>query len=353
LSALLAALLASGCASSSKEAADRLKPKDVAFREWTLKELRDELVSRQKKMKALKGNVSTEWSSRVVPGGKQSMTGVFAVELPAKIRMSIGKPMTSIQIDLVSDGDRFWMVNHAQKTVYTGKCESLIGVENDRIPVRPMDIVEPFFVRELTDQAPFTRRLTFYETIGNYYIISVLCPDYSNMLYSKIWVDRFTSNVVRHQLYESQKGTIRVDALFDDFQTVGDLSVPHKMVINWPNQLSTLDVKFKALYANPTWDNPKIFVFDSTKPDYAFVDLDESAKMEQFGPRERRPGAAPMPGYPPPPGSTPQTQVPPAYPAAPPGDRRSAAPAPAEGTTDYVPPPNPYGARKPRPRPAE
>jgi hypothetical protein len=150
-------------------------------------------------------------------------------------------------------------------------------------------------------------------------------------------VDRFTSNVVRHQFYESQKGTIRVDALFDDFQTVGDLSVPHKMVINWPTQLSVLEVRFKGLYVNPKWDNPKIFVFDSTKPDYAFVDVDESAKMEQFGPRERRPGAAPMPGYP----------------AAPPGDGRSVSPAPTNRPNDYVPPPNPYGGRKPRPRPAE
>ena len=77
--------------------------------------------------------------------------------------MSLGKPLTSFQVDLISDGDRYWLVNHARKSVQTGKCENIVGVENDKIPLRPMDIVDAYFLREITDQPGFARRITFQE----------------------------------------------------------------------------------------------------------------------------------------------------------------------------------------------
>jgi outer membrane lipoprotein-sorting protein len=342
----------SGCASpsKSKKVGDQEKAKAVAYREYTLKDLRDELVGRQRQLKAISGNASVEWASRVTPGGRQSVTGMFAFEMPNKVRMTLGKPLTSFQAELISDGDRFWMVNHTQKTVQTGKCENLVGVDTDRIPIRPMDIVDVFFLRELmtADQAGFAKRITFLETIGNYYIISVLRDDFSNLLYSKIWVDRFTANPVRHQLYDSEKGSVRVDATLGDYQSVGGVSIPHALTINWPSQLTSLDVQFKGCRVNPKWENPNIFIFETTKPDYVYHDADASAKAEQgYGLRERSAGAAPPAGYPPQPGAPPLQRQPTA-----PGARKAAEPPPPEPIPDYVPRPNPYRAKK-SPPPAE
>jgi outer membrane lipoprotein-sorting protein len=344
-----------GCASSQKP---QLKEttKRVVFREYTLKDLRDDLAGRQKLIRTMAGNVTAELESRVVPGGRQSMSGTFGFEMPDKVRMSLGKAMTSFQVDLISDGDRYWLVNHAAKTVQTGKCENIVGVENEKISIRPMDLVDAYFLREITDQPGFTKRITFLETVGQYYIISVLRDDFSNLLYSKVWVDRFSANVVRHQLYDADKGTIRVDAILEAYENVAEVSVPHRMTISWPNQLATLDIQFKGVRVNPKWDNPKIFVFDSTKPDYAFSDLDQSAKMEQRGGlRERQPGASPVPGYPPQPGAIgfPPAQAP-DRPRALPATRPSGQTAPApQPSTEYVPPPNPYGVKKSKPKPPE
>ena len=349
-----AALFLGGCASTEK--APKEVTKTVVYREYTLKDLRDDLAGRQKLIRTLSGNIIAELESRVVPGGRQSMSGTFGFEAPDRIRMSLGKAMTSFQVDLISDGDRFWLVNHSQKTVQTGKCENIVGIENEKIPIRPMDIVDSFFLREITDQPGFTKRITFLEAIGNYYIVSVLRDDFSNLLYSKIWVDRFTANVVRHQFYDADKGTIRVDAILGGYDSVGDISLPHRLTVSWPNQMATLDIQFKGIRLNPKWENPKVFIFDSTKPDYAFSDLDQSAKMEQRGGlRERQPGAAPVPGYPPQPGAIgfpPSTapKAPPDRPGRPQGGR--VAPS-SEPSTEYVPPPNPYGVKKSKPKAEE
>ena len=357
-----AALALAGCASTEKPKKQEVT-QTVAYREYTLKDLRDELAGRQKLIRTLSGNVSADFESRVVPGGKQSMSGTFGFEAPDKVRMSLGKAMTSFQVDLISDGDRFWLVNHSAKTVQTGRCENILGVENERVPIRPMDLVDAYFLREITDAPGFTKRITFIEAIGTYYIISVLRDDFSNLLYSKIWVNRFTSNVWRHQLYDADKGTIRVDAILDGYENVGDVSLPHRLTVNWPNQLTTLDLTFTGIRLNPKWDNPKVFIFDSTKPDYAFSDLDQSAKMEGAGGlRERQP--APIPGYPTRPGTAPGYAPPPGalgFPPAKAPDRsrapqgaRPAGPSapPSPSSNDYVPPPNPY-VKKNKPKPVE
>ncbi len=331
-------LLALGCASSQKPAPKEVS-KTVAYREYTLKDLRDELAAQQKQLKTLSGNVNAELSSRIAPGGKQAVSGLFAFEKPDKIRMSIAKPMTKMSVDLISDGNRFWLVNHSQKTVQTGRCESLVGVDSDKVPFRPMDLVDAYFLREITDDPGFSKRITFMETIGNYYIISVLRDDFSNFLYSKIWVNRFTGLVDRHQLYDGEKGAIRVDALLDKYEAINNIQVPHRLAISWPSQLSTIDIQLRAVRLNQKFENPKVFVFDSTKPDYAFVDLDESGKMEQsFGGLRERQSMTP-PGYP---SATPKSPGGFGFQPTAPAARPAAPPRPPEPAPNYVPPPNPY-----------
>jgi len=288
-----------GCASKPK-VTKKLEKRTVVYQRLSPADLRQTI---EKKLELVKNFCATQVRvtirSKLAPGGEQVLTGAMAIEFPDKLHLTLGKPHTFVRLDLIADGKNFWIVNHAQKVIYTGPMYGRLNEQAEKIRFKPVDICNIVFCRELTKQAGFERRLVFVEAIGNLYTIYVLRYDYPNKLYSKIWVDRHTLDIVGHQIYAPVDGEVVVDAVFGEYEVMGGLQMPHNITINWPRQGTTISLALKGIKINQRWQNPDLFKCEYLKKGFEIISLAAGELPPQAGPaglQERPPTGAPPKG---------------------------------------------------------
>jgi len=186
---------------------------------------------------------------------------------------------------LLSVGDQFWMRSpQAGAPVVTGSLDDDRPRPSDWPTARPQDLGVLLLLDDLRVSEGGWKYVTFMETWPNYYILHVLHPDRTpQIIYSRIWVDRRTLNVVYHQLFDAN-GTVVAEARlgsYADFpatpksrgvsargETPGErttVSLPLEAVVFWPKENMALELRFTHVVLNDPLPNQYFAPPDVTK----------------------------------------------------------------------------------------
>ncbi|NOZ21603.1 MAG: hypothetical protein GXP25_11025 [Planctomycetes bacterium] len=304
----LVSILLWGC--KEKEVKDEI-PQETGKKTFVYQDLdpQELLATLEKRYYVLKNfssqPVNARVSSRNQPFGSQRLSGSIVLLKPNKIRLSIAKHHSPIRLDAICDGENFWVLYYQQKSIYVGKLNEPLNNRGKRLAFNPLDILRAIFCTELSRDAGFEYRITFVEVPNpNYYVIVVLNGKYPNKLYSKIWVNRTTLHIERHQLFKPDIGEIKLDAAFSDFVKRTKYDLPHAITLIWPDSGTKLELDLKGLRVNRTFNNPNLFKYDYANKGFGEIRVtgkdvpSPRARMLQerdTGPRHPQPIYVPQP----------------------------------------------------------
>lgn len=290
--ALASSILACGC--GQKQAAEK-KPtateQPYVYQDLVPKELLTTLEKRYQILKNFSAQpVRAVITNKLTPFGQENLSGSLVLEKPNKVRLSLAKVHSPFRFDALCDGQQFWLIHHHQKAIYTGLLGEPLNSRGERVALNPVDIFDAVFTPELTGDARFQYRITYVEVpTPEVYVIVVLNSDYPNKLYSKVWVDRSTLHVVRHQLFKPDVGEVKLDAIFSDFVEQTRYDIPHKIVLQWPEVNTSLVLDLKGVKVNRDFHNPNLFNYDHADKEYGEIKItgaEESGTEAQLQERD-------------------------------------------------------------------
>ncbi|MEW6355731.1 MAG: hypothetical protein AB1696_05360 [Planctomycetota bacterium] len=216
--------------------------------------------------------VNATISARNQPFASELLTGSLVLQKPNQIRLTVAKHHSPIRIDALCDGENFWVIHHQQKSIYIGKLKEPLNNRGQRLLINPIDIVTAILCPELSRDAGFEYRITFVEVPNPaYYVVTILNGEYPNKLYSKIWINRTTLHIERHQLFKPDVGEVKLDAVFSDFVERTRYELPHKVTLTWPETNTKLELDLKGLHPNRTFNNTDLFKYDYADKGYGEI----------------------------------------------------------------------------------
>ena len=192
-----------------------------------------------------------------------------------------------LAFSLLSIGDRFWI------RVPKPAAPVVTGVINDDKPrssgwptMRPQDLGVLLFYDDLRPEAGEWKYITCMETWPDYYILHVLHPGRApEIIYSRIWVERQTLNVVYHQLFDAD-GTVVAEARLGTYtelsatsKSKGEsypkgnepaeertmVSLPTEAIVFWPKENLALELRFTHIVLNQPIEDQFFAPPDATK----------------------------------------------------------------------------------------
>lgn len=226
-------------------------PKDHSFLQ-----IKEDIVSKGLDFTSLKAKVDITIESPEMKGVFKCK-GNLILQKPEKMRMLASKLARTV-FDMISDGENFWFHLPMERTVYTGKCNTLRN-PNNKVYILPDDIAEL-----LNYDKHFEERSAFMETWPDFWYVHVFDKKGDEFIpYSRLKIDRTESRVTELTLFKGERA-IKANATFGDYSIVDNHIIPKTIQINWPETDTTINMALKDITINETL-KPEIFQFKKPK----------------------------------------------------------------------------------------
>lgn len=239
---LIAAALLAGCA--AVERIPSAPPKVL-----TVQEVRQGVTSNSQKISTLKAKAKITFMSSDLDDPLKC-SGYIRLERPRKLRIICSKLFSTV-FDVVSDGYEFWLYVPKEKKLYHGRSDQDIRYLGLRFsPNEIADILENGKVFQ-------GGAVTSFEVHPEHWHIELI--NSQELTKHRLVVDRYNVNLIRYETYNPD-GTLRMKALFDDFEDVDGCYVPKRIEVYWPRGDTSLIIQLTDVSLNEGL-NPDIFRF--------------------------------------------------------------------------------------------
>ena len=233
---------------------ERLLPAKTASRE----ELLNQLQERSNSIQTLQGTIFLDLSGGGAKSGVlteyHQTTAYLVVARPQQIRFKVVVPIVLSTIaDMVSDGRQVRVSIPLKNQFVVGNANEPLGTKTALANLRPQHLMDGLFV----DIRPYTKnphvKSSFEETVDgrrSYYVFSFIdFGDSDAQLLEKIWFDRTDLQISRKQLF-GKDGRVETEVTYSNYQTSGETSFPHTVVIQRPVEEYTLKMAFQKATLN-------------------------------------------------------------------------------------------------------
>jgi outer membrane lipoprotein-sorting protein len=235
----------------------------------SLEQIKDSLGSVETKFKTLKAKAKITVDAPAI-NGPVFCDGYIRLQRPNKLRV-IGTKLISTVFDMITDGETFWLYLPSEKKVYRGRYDSVSasgGLVKPEVNILPNDIAMLFDYNDAitTGSIPTkdVNRIPIMETWPGLWLVHLVdLNDETATLRANLYIDRVDINVIRYDIFSSN-GSIRVQALFDDYTQFDNYAVPQRIAIFWPDSDTRLTLSLTGIVTNERID-PKVFQFSKPK----------------------------------------------------------------------------------------
>lgn len=233
---------------------ERLLPAKTASRE----ELLNQLQERSNSVQTLQGTIFLDLSGGGAKSGVlteyHQTTAYLVVDRPQQIRFKVVVPIVLSTIaDMVSDGRQVRVSIPLKNQFVVGNANEPLVTKTALANLRPQHLMDGLFV----DIRPYTKnphvKSSFEETVDgrrSYYVFSFIDFGGSDaQLLEKIWFDRTDLQISRKQMF-GKDGRVETEVTYSNYQTSGETSFPHTVVIQRPVEEYTLKMAFQRATLN-------------------------------------------------------------------------------------------------------
>lgn len=233
---------------------ERLLPAKTASRE----ELLNQLQERSNSVQTLQGTIFLDLSGGGAKSGVlteyHQTTAYLVVDRPQQIRFKVVVPIVLSTIaDMVSDGRQVRVSIPLKNQFVVGNANEPLVTKTALANLRPQHLMDGLFV----DIRPYTKnshvKSSFEETVDgrrSYYVFSFIDFGGSDaQLLEKIWFDRTDLQISRKQMF-GKDGRVETEVTYSNYQTSGETSFPHTVVIQRPVEEYTLKMAFQKATLN-------------------------------------------------------------------------------------------------------
>ena len=233
---------------------ERLLPAKTASRE----ELLHQLQERSNSVQTLQGTIFLDLSGGGAKSGVlteyHQTTAYLVVDRPQQIRFKVVVPIVLSTIaDMVSDGRQVRVSIPLKNQFVVGDANEPLVTKTALANLRPQHLMDGLFV----DIRPYTKnphvKSSFEETVDgrrSYYVFSFIDFGGSDaQLLEKIWFDRTDLQISRKQMF-GKDGRVETEVTYSNYQSSGETSFPHTVVIQRPVEEYTLKMAFQKATLN-------------------------------------------------------------------------------------------------------
>ena len=218
----------------------------VPPRDFTLEEVRHHVGINSLKVNTLKARVEVTVESPELES-PLSCGGYIRMERPRRLRVVCSKLFSTI-FDVVSDGQESWLYVPGEKKVYIGRADQ--NLTSLGLNFSPNDVAGLLDFEETLS----SKRLLF-EPTPEYWVIHAL--DAQGITHSDLFVDKRTLQVSHIESFNPD-GSLRMQATLDEYQTIGDCSLPRSLEIYWLAGDTNLTLSLGKIVINEALD-PRVF----------------------------------------------------------------------------------------------
>jgi hypothetical protein len=233
---------------------ERLLPAKTANRE----ELFHQLEERSNSVRTLQGTIFLDLSGGGAKSGVlteyHQTTAYVLVDRPRQIRFKVVVPIVLSTIaDMVSDGRQVRVSIPLKNQFVVGDADEPLITKTALANLRPQHLLDGLFV----DIRPYTENPQVKPVLEeivqgrrSYYVFSFIniAGSYGQLL-EKLWIDRTDLQISRKQVF-AKDGRIETDVEYSNYQTDGESSFPHTVVIQRPIEEYTLKMAFQKAALN-------------------------------------------------------------------------------------------------------
>jgi outer membrane lipoprotein-sorting protein len=233
---------------------ERLLPAKTASREELLRQLEE----RSSSVQTLQGTIFLDLSGGGAKSGVlteyHQTTAYVVVNRPRQIRFKVVVPIVLSTIaDMVSDGRQVRVSIPPKNQFAVGDANEPLITKTALANLRPQHLLDGLFV----DIRPYSKDLQvkplLEETVQgrrSYYVFSFINigGSYAQLL-EKLWIDRTDLQISRKQVF-SKDGKVETEVEYSNYQTEGESSFPHTVVIQRPIEEYTLKMAFQKATLN-------------------------------------------------------------------------------------------------------
>jgi outer membrane lipoprotein-sorting protein len=255
---LLLLAVQAGCISVSRRRVlpqdERLLPAKTASRD----ELFHQLEERSNSVQTLQGTIFLDLSGGGAKSGVlteyHQTTAYVVVNRPRQIRFKVVVPIVLSTIaDMVSDGRQIRVSIPLKNQFVVGDANQPLVTKTALANLRPQHLLDGLFV----DIRPYTNNAQvkplFREQVQgrrSYYVFSFIdiAGPYAQLL-EELWIDRTDLQISRKQVF-AKDGRIETDVEYSNYQTDGESSFPHTVLIQRPIEEYTLKMAFQKATLN-------------------------------------------------------------------------------------------------------
>jgi outer membrane lipoprotein-sorting protein len=233
---------------------ERLLPAKTATRE----ELIHRLEERSSSVQTLQGTIFLDLSGGGAKSGVlteyHQTTAYVVVDRPQQIRFKVVVPIVLSTIaDMVSDGREVRVSIPLKNQFVIGSAGEPLVTKSALANLRPQHLLDGLFVDiRPYEKNPQVKSVLEETTQGrrSYYVFSFIdvAGSYGQLL-EKLWIDRTELQVSRKQLF-GKDGRVETEVEYSNYQTEGESSFPHTVLIQRPVEEYTLKMAFQKAALN-------------------------------------------------------------------------------------------------------
>jgi outer membrane lipoprotein-sorting protein len=217
-----------------------------------------QLEERSNSVRTLQGTIFLDLSGGGAKSGVlteyHQTTAYVVVNRPRQIRFKVVVPIVLSTIaDMVSDGRQVRVSIPLKNQFVVGDANEPLVTKTALANLRPQHLLDGLFV----DIRPYSNnpQVKYYleETIQgrrSYYVFSFIdiAGSYAQLL-EKLWIDRTDLHISRKQVF-GKDGRVETEVEYSNYQTEGETSFPHTVMIQRPIEEYTLKMAFQKATLN-------------------------------------------------------------------------------------------------------
>jgi len=233
---------------------ERLLPAKTATRD----ELLHQLEERSNSVQTLQGTIFLDLSGGGAKSGVlteyHQTTAYVVVDRPQQIRFKVVVPIVLSTIaDMVSDGRQVRVSIPLKNQFVVGSADEPLATKSALANLRPQHLLDGLFVDiRPYEKNPEVKALLEESVQGrrSYYVFSFIdvAGSYARLL-EKLWIDRTDMQISRKEVFDKE-GRIETEVEYSNYQTDGESSFPHTVVIQRPVEEYTLKMAFQKATLN-------------------------------------------------------------------------------------------------------
>ncbi len=180
------------------------------------------------------------------PEGRVRGTVMFFVEREARLRFDALTPASTTAATLTTDGDRFTLLDAAQRRFFTGPAEACNVSRLLRIPLDPRDIVEILLGGTPLVGPAAAARVRWSEE--GYYVLTLRSPDGARTQEVHVSGDRGKLDLLSSVVRDGRGIWFAIE--YEDYRRVGGVRIPETIHFEMPRQDADVRLRYDDVEVN-------------------------------------------------------------------------------------------------------